>query len=59
MADTLEHLAQLADILAIRAGVNIHPQQADVDESFVGEPLELTDEELRDYRRVESPPVPK
>lgn len=51
----------LGDVLAIRAGVNIHPQGASVDESFLGEQPdgELTEEELARYKETQAPPAPE
>lgn len=47
-------------MLALRAGVNIHPQGAGIDESFIGEqPTEdLTEEELLQYKQSQAPPPP-
>ncbi len=58
IADALEILAGLGQTMATRAGVNIHPQGADIDESFVGEFIEMDEEELKEYRATGAPPSP-
>lgn len=58
IADALEGLWSLAGALALRSGMNVDPHGTDIDESYVGEPLDLDEEELRAYQTAAAPPPP-
>ena len=57
IADSLERLVSLLERFALKAGLNVDPLGVDIDESFLGDQPDLTDEEAEALRAA-TPPAP-